>query len=73
MEKFTFNTGREYSADGQIIDIYNIMETTAYCPILGKKDGPVTLILMHDKSRGIPRTYDFFCFFAHSRILPRIK
>jgi hypothetical protein len=28
MEKFTFNTGRGYSAEGQIIDIYNIMETT---------------------------------------------
>jgi hypothetical protein len=63
MEKFTFNTGREYSAEGQIIDIYNIMETTAYCPIL-EKDEPVTLILMHDKSRGIPEHMMFFCSFA---------
>lgn len=63
MEKFTFNTGREYSAEGQIIDIYNIMETTEYCTIL-EKDGPVTLILMHDKSRGIPEHMLFCCSFA---------
>jgi hypothetical protein len=63
MEKFTFNTGRGYSAEGQIIDIYNIMETTEYCPIL-EKDGSVTLILMHDKSRGIPEHMLFYCAFA---------
>ena len=63
MEKFTFNTGRGYGPDGQIIDIYNIMETTEYCTIL-EKDGPVTLILMHDKTRGIPEHMIFYCEFA---------
>jgi hypothetical protein len=63
MEKFTFNTGRGYSAEGQIIDIYNIMETTEYCTILEANE-PVTLILMHDKSRGIPEHMLFYCAFA---------
>ncbi len=63
MEKFTFNTGRGYGPEGQIIDIYNIMEKIEYCPLLGA-DGPVTLILMHDKTRGIPEHMIFCCSFA---------
>ena len=63
MEKFTFNTGRGYGADGQIIDIYNIMEKTEYCTIF-EEERPVTLILMHDKTRGIPEHMLFCCSFA---------
>ena len=48
MDKFTFNTGREYSENGQQITVFNILETTNKM-----FDCPETLILMTDPVRGI--------------------
>lgn len=58
MEKFTFNSGREYSVDGQIIDIYKVF--AAYDTTF---DTPVTYVFMHDTTRTIEEYMVFYCDF----------